>query len=168
MTEPAQRRGVQDTAASPPASYAGRTRYTQLEYDALLANLSIGIAFTRDRRFFLCNARFSDMFGYGAGELIGQAGEVVYPSRESYARLGDLAAPLLSQGRQLDLEWELKRKDGSTFIARMIAKALDSANPQQGVTGEALSHEAVMKIALPMLALLLLGTGIWAYKQFVQ
>src|SRR5690606_38438013 len=29
----------------PPASYAGRTRYTQLEYEALLANLSIGIAF---------------------------------------------------------------------------------------------------------------------------
>ena len=27
-------------------SYAGRTRYTQLEYEALLANLSLGIAFT--------------------------------------------------------------------------------------------------------------------------
>jgi hypothetical protein len=31
-----------------------------------------------------------------------------------------------------------------------------------------LSHEAVMKIALPMLVLLLLGTGIWAYNAFLK
>ena len=43
-----------------------------------------------------------------------------------------------------------------------------SASPQQGVAGEALSHEAVMKIAMPMLGLLVLGTGIWAYKAFLK
>jgi hypothetical protein len=32
------------------------------------------------------------------------------------------------------------------------------------MTGDALSHEAVMKIALPMLGLLLLGLIIWFYK----
>jgi hypothetical protein len=32
------------------------------------------------------------------------------------------------------------------------------------MTGEALSHEAVMKIAWPMLFLLLLGLGIYAYR----
>jgi hypothetical protein len=36
------------------------------------------------------------------------------------------------------------------------------------MTGEALSTEAVMKLALPMLGLLLLGTAIWAYKAFVE
>jgi diguanylate cyclase (GGDEF)-like protein/PAS domain S-box-containing protein len=132
VTEPAPLRGVQGSAESPPASYAGRTRYTQLEYDALLANLSMGIAFTRERRFFLCNSRFAGMFGYGPDELIGQPGEVIYPSPDSYARLAEVAGPLISQGRQLDLEWELKRKDGSTFVARMIARALDEANPQHG------------------------------------
>ena len=89
MNEPARRdlgeadAGLRrDTlAATPAASYAGRTRYTQLEYEALLANASIGIAFTRDRRFFLCNPKFAEMFGYGNDELIGQPGEVVYPSR---------------------------------------------------------------------------------------
>ena len=117
---------------SPPASYAGRTRYTQLEYEALLANASIGIAFTRDRRFFLCNPRFAEMFGYGAEELIGQPGEVIYTSGESFAALGHVAVPVLNEGKQLDLEWEVRRKDGTTFLARMIAKALDGANPQQG------------------------------------
>ena len=116
----------------PPASYAGRTRYTQLEYEALLANLSIGIAFTRDRRFFLCNPRFAEMFGWDPQELIGQSGEIVYASKESYDALGRIAVPIISAGRQLDLEWEMRRKDGSTFVARMIAKAIDPQNTSQG------------------------------------
>ena len=35
-------------------------------------------------------------------------------------------------GRQLDVEWEVRRKDGSTFLARMIAKAIDPGNAGQG------------------------------------
>ncbi|HEX2200053.1 MAG TPA: EAL domain-containing protein [Burkholderiales bacterium] len=134
MNDPAALHGPASATAleSPPASYAGRTRYTQLEYEALLANVSIGIAYTRDRRFFLCNPRFAEMFGYASDELIGQSGDLVYPSRESYAALGEIAVPLLNEGRQLDLEWQVRRKDGSTFLARMIAKALDTGNPQQG------------------------------------
>ena len=134
MSEPAPLRAVEPALESPPASYAGRTRYTQLEYEALLANASIGIAFTRDRRFFLCNSRFEEMLGWAPGELIGQPGEVVYPSRESYAALGQIAVPVLSAGRQLDVEWQFKRKDGSTFLCRVIAKAIDAHNPQQGGT----------------------------------
>jgi len=116
----------------PPASYAGRTRYTQLEYEALLANLSIGIAFTRDRRFFLCNPRFAEMFGWQPDDLIGQAGDVVYAGEQSYAALGQIAVPILTSGRQLDLEWEMRRKDGSTFVARLIAKAIDPQNTRHG------------------------------------
>ena len=124
--------GTPPPEADAGVSYAGRTRYTQLEYEALLANLSLGIAFTRERRFFLCNPKFAEMFGYGPDELIGMAGDTVYPSRESYLALGQIAGPLLSAGRQLDIEWEVKRKDGSTFVCRMIAKTLDAADPQQG------------------------------------
>jgi diguanylate cyclase (GGDEF)-like protein/PAS domain S-box-containing protein len=130
MTDPKPLRAVQ--LEEPAAGYAGRTRYTQLEYEALLANVSIGIAFTRERRFFLCNPKFAEMFGYEPGELIGMPGEVVYPSRESYLALGQLATPVLAAGRQLDLEWEVRRKNGSTFLCRMIAKTIDPANTHQG------------------------------------
>jgi PAS domain S-box-containing protein len=118
--------------AQPPAGYAGQTRFAQLEYEAVLANASIGIAFTRERKFFLCNPKFEEMFGWPPGEIIGQPGEVVYPSRESYEALGQIASPILSAGRQLDLEWEVRRKDGSTFLSHMIAKAINPAKPQQG------------------------------------
>jgi diguanylate cyclase (GGDEF)-like protein/PAS domain S-box-containing protein len=135
VNEPAPRRALEALELeSPPASYAGRTRYTQLEYEALLANASIGIAFTRERRFFLCNPKFAEMFGWAPDELIGQPGEVVYPSRESYAALGQIAVPIIGAGRQLDVEWELRRKDGTTFLGRLIAKAIDEKNPQQGGT----------------------------------
>ncbi len=116
----------------PPASYAGRTRFTQLEYEAVLANASIGIAFTRDRKFFLCNPMFAEMFGWQPDELIGQPGEAVYTSRESYEALGRIAVPVLSAGKQLDLDWEMRRKDGSTFLGRMIAKAISTSDPRQG------------------------------------
>ena len=68
-------------------AYAGHARDAQLEYKAILANASIGIAFTRDRKFTLCNPKFAELLGWEAGELIGQPGDVVYPSRESYEAL---------------------------------------------------------------------------------
>ncbi|HEY5900292.1 MAG TPA: PAS domain S-box protein [Burkholderiales bacterium] len=137
MNEPAPRRQLAEVEAgvraeSPAASYAGRTRYTQLEYEALLANASIGIAFTRDRRFFLCNPKFAEMLGYEPHELIGKSGEVVYASRESYEALGRIAVPILTAGKQLDTEWEVRRKDGTTFLCRIIAKAIDADNTAQG------------------------------------
>ncbi|HUN68982.1 MAG TPA: PAS domain S-box protein [Burkholderiales bacterium] len=119
-------------AESPPSGYAGRPRDAQLEYKAILANASIGIAFTRERKFTLCNPKFAGMFGWKAEELIGQPGEVVYPSRESYEAMGAIAAPMLAAGRQLDVEWEVRRRDGTTFLARMIAKAVSATNTQQG------------------------------------
>ena len=137
MSEPAARRELGEAAAGlrpepQIPAIAGRSRHGQLEYEALLANASIGIAITRERRFFLTNPKFAEMFGYGADELVGEPGEAVYPSRESYAALGVIAVPILSAGRQLDVEWEMRRKDGSTFHCRMIAKAIDATNTQSG------------------------------------
>ena len=118
--------------AAAEAGYAGRTRFTQLEYEAVLVNASVGIAFTRDRKFFLCNPKFAEMFGWQPDELIGEEGEVIYPSRESFDELGRIAVPVLAAGRRLELEWELRRKDGSLFPCHLIAKAINEHNLQQG------------------------------------
>jgi preprotein translocase subunit SecY len=67
--------------------------------------------------------------------------------------------------RQIETFLLQRHYDGFLKKGRIRAR---SANPQQGVTGEALSQEAVMKIALPMLGLLVLGTAIWAYKVFLK
>lgn len=119
-------------ASQPSAAYAGRSRYTLLEYETILANAPFGVAFTRERKFFLCNPAFAGMLGWKAAELIGKPGQIIYTGQESYTALAEIAAPLLSAGRQLDCEWELRRQDGSTFMSRLIARSIDPARPGQG------------------------------------
>ena len=98
-------------------------RDAQLEYKAILANASIGIAFTRDRKFTLCNPKFAEMLGWKAEELIGQPGEVVYPRARatrrwarSRCRCSPPAASSTSNGRcgagRLDLPRAHDRQGG--------------------------------------------------------
>jgi preprotein translocase subunit SecY len=68
---------------------------------------------------------------------------------------------ILDTMRQIETFLLQRHYDGFLKKGRIRAR---SANPQGGMTGDALSHEAVMKIALPMLGLLLLGLVIWFYK----
>jgi PAS domain S-box-containing protein len=131
VNDPVPARAI-DAAAEAQPSYAGRTRNTQLEFEAILANATLGIAFTREKRLYLCNPRFAQILGYEPHELIGQLGEVVYVSRESYEALGRIAVPILASGRQLDVEWEFRRKDGSIFVARVIARSMSDQSTQQG------------------------------------
>lgn len=72
---------------------------------------------------------------------------------------------ILDTMRQIETFLLQRHYDGFLKKGRIRAR---SANPQGGMSGEALSHEAVMKIAVPMLILLVLGTGIWAYKVFLK
>ena len=72
---------------------------------------------------------------------------------------------ILDTMRQIETFLLQRHYDGFLKKGRIRAR---SANPQGGAIGEALPQEAVMKIALPMLALLLLGTGIWAYQAFLK
>ncbi|HTZ22124.1 MAG TPA: preprotein translocase subunit SecY [Opitutaceae bacterium] len=68
---------------------------------------------------------------------------------------------ILDTMRQIETFLLQRHYDGFLKKGRIRAR---SANPQGGMTGEALSQEAVMKIALPMLGLLVLGLVIWFYK----
>jgi preprotein translocase subunit SecY len=72
---------------------------------------------------------------------------------------------ILDTMRQIETFLLQRHYDGFLKKGRIRAR---SASPQGAVTGEALSHEAVMKIALPMLGLLLLGTAIAAYNHFLK
>ncbi|HYD79039.1 MAG TPA: diguanylate cyclase [Paucimonas sp.] len=107
-------------------------RHMLLEYQAILDNASVGIVFTRNRTFLHCSARFSEMFGWPVDELIGQPTHIVYPSMEAYDELGRSAIPVLSAGKRLDIEVQMKRRDGSVFWCRMLAKAIDPNDHGKG------------------------------------
>ena len=107
---------------------------TRMEYAAILQRASIGIAFTRDRQFATANPCFERMFGWDGGTLAGQAGRVVWPSDGDYADVSRLAGPLLELGQPVELERLMRRKDGSLFWCRLLAQALDPADPRAGGT----------------------------------
>ena len=95
--------------------------------------------------------------------------ELNVPSRIAYFFGGTgmliTVGVILDTMRQIEAFLLQRHYDGFLKKGRIRAR---SANPQQGMTGDALSSEAVLKLALPLLGLLLLGTGIWAYKAFLN
>ena len=111
---------------------AASMQQTLLEYQAILENASIGILFTRERRVLHCNPKYSAIFGWPHGELVGQAGAVFYPSDEDYAEMGRIATPILASGQLLDRELRMRRKDGSLFDCHMRAKAINPRNTAEG------------------------------------
>ena len=106
----------------------------QLEREAILANASVGIAVTRNSRFVLANRCFEEMFGWGQGQLLGESGAVVWGSASEHAELGAQVGPQLARGEPVTLEREASRRDGSRFVARLQARAIDPARPALGGT----------------------------------
>jgi PAS domain S-box-containing protein len=106
----------------------------RLEREAILKNASIGIALTRDQAFVLVNPVFEQMFGWREGSLVGQPGRAVWPSDEAYAALGRTVGPRLARGEQVEIEVTMARHDGSTFLCRLLAHAVDPTRPSDGGT----------------------------------
>ncbi|MBL8277706.1 MAG: PAS domain S-box protein [Pelomonas sp.] len=107
---------------------------TRLVHGAILENASIGITLTRDQQFVLANPRVEKMFGWERGALIGQHGSVVWPSVEDWQAVGRELGAQLAAGQQVETERVMRRRDGSTFLARLLAQAVDPAHPSRGGT----------------------------------
>jgi PAS domain S-box-containing protein len=106
----------------------------RLERESILQHASIGIAFTRDRRFVHVNPSFEAMFGWPPGSMAGESGAVVWPDADAYAEIGRIAGPLLAVGLPFEMERQLRRRDGSLFWGRMLARVVDPSNPGGGGT----------------------------------
>ncbi|HSW05007.1 PAS domain-containing hybrid sensor histidine kinase/response regulator, partial [Aquabacterium sp.] len=107
---------------------------TRLEREAILDNASISIAFTRERRFVMVNPHFERMYGWPPGGLVGQPGRVVWSSDSDYDALGREVGAQLRSGEQVEFERLAARRDGSTFLVRMRAKAIDPDHPNENGT----------------------------------
>jgi PAS domain S-box-containing protein len=106
----------------------------RLEREAILANASIGIAMTRGQAFQLVNRCFEQMFGWPAGALVGQNGDVTAVDRASYEEMGALYGPPLARGQAVEFERTMKRRDGSLFLCRLLARPIDPTHPAKGGT----------------------------------
>lgn len=121
------------TEAALQRDHEFEARQKLLEYQAILDNASLGITFTRSRTFLHCNQRFSEMFGWSSAELIRQSTDTLYPSPQAYFEFRRLARPILGSGQRLDTEVRMRRRDGSTFWCRLLAKAIDPHDYRKGI-----------------------------------
>ena len=106
----------------------------RLIQEAILENASIGITLTRDQHFVQVNRRVEAMFGWPPGGLIGQHGNVVWADAADHAAIGRDLGPRLALGEQVETERSMRRRDGSTFLCRLLAKAVDPNHPSRGGT----------------------------------
>jgi len=105
---------------------------TLLEYQFILEHASVGILFTRERKVLHCNPRFSEIYGWPHGELIGQPTSTLYPTPSAYEDMSRVAGPALGRGELLEIERPMQRKDGSIVYCLARAKAINPHNTSEG------------------------------------
>jgi diguanylate cyclase (GGDEF)-like protein/PAS domain S-box-containing protein len=122
------------------------------ELSTIFDTATVGIAYTRDRVIQRCNRRFEELLDYGPGELDGRATRVVFPDRSSFESFTAQAFPTLERGETFEGEVPHRRRDGSIIVCRASGRALDPANPAQGliwiiqdVTAERAAQEALVR-----------------------
>lgn len=98
----------------------------------IMDNASVGIALTRDRKYIRYNNSFAQMFGFVESSGIGQPGQTIYVSDESYAEVGRLAGPLLSEGLPFEHELYMRRQDGSQFWVNLKGFLANPGDPKAG------------------------------------
>lgn len=106
---------------------------TLTEYQAILDNALIGIAFLgEDRRIRQVNRKFEEMFNYSESELLGHSTAFLYANLQDYIRLGEEAYPRLADGGTYCGEVNMKRGNGKLFYCRLLGKAVMPEDISQG------------------------------------
>ena len=126
-------------------------KQAEIQYRATLTNASVGILFTRHSKVLHCNPKFAEIYGWDSpDELIGQPGSVFWLTASEYEAVGRQAAPLLSTGQTFTTEQPMRRKDGSSFLGRLTAKAVDPHNTPAGTIwiGQDVTAQRAMEQAL--------------------
>ncbi|HLL17525.1 MAG TPA: PAS domain S-box protein, partial [Rubrivivax sp.] len=107
----------------------------RLEREAILDNASIGIAVARRRELVLTNRHFEHIYGWAPGELLGQRSAVLWVDADDDETLDAQSHQVPASGETVqpfELERLARRKDGSSFTARIRTRAIDPTRPDEG------------------------------------
>lgn len=104
-----------------------------MEQQIILQTSPIGIALLVSRKIQWMNAALCRITGYAEQDLRGSLTDGLYPSEKDFKEGGSKANAAIARGETYEVEQLMKRKDGSLFWARIIATAIDPAEPQRGV-----------------------------------
>jgi diguanylate cyclase (GGDEF)-like protein/PAS domain S-box-containing protein len=100
------------------------TKRLLIEKDAILNNISEGVAFVKRRTVLTCNHRLEELFGFAPGDFLGRRADSLYSDRSALRRLAHEALAAIRSGMPFYREAELVKKDGSVFWAALTGRAL--------------------------------------------
>ena len=95
-----------------------------IEKDAILNNISEGVAFFKGGTVLTCNHRMEELFGFARGDFLGKRPGHLYADRRVLRRLAREAVAAIRLGMPFYREIELLKKDGSRFWAALTGRAL--------------------------------------------
>jgi diguanylate cyclase len=99
---------------------------------AILNNASVGIAFTRKGCWELVGQHLCRMLGFSEEEMRGASTRLTQISPEAFEDFAARVRTAFATQGYFDEEQLLKRKDGSTFWAHMLAKGVITGDPSGG------------------------------------
>ena len=95
------------------------------EQQVIFENAPNGICYTADGIILRANKRLCENLGLRHDEVIGQpASRRMFRTEDSYRAFAEVAAPLLSAGKEVRTEWEYQRDDGSLFVAMVSGQGI--------------------------------------------
>ncbi|KND60041.1 Response regulator [Candidatus Burkholderia verschuerenii] len=100
-----------------------------LDYQTAFHLAPVGLVLSRDRIIEDCNEQLCAIFGFDREALIGKSFQVLYPSPDEFARIGErIAAHISTQGTYSD-DRIMKRSNGELFWCHVTGRALDRDVP---------------------------------------
>ncbi|WP_300749754.1 EAL domain-containing protein [Janthinobacterium sp.] len=102
-------------------------RNALLENQAILDSAVLGIAVVEGGYNLRCNSKMEELFGYAPGEVNRLSVQALYPDLASWKVARGETARDFEAGRVHMAEYQLVRKDGSRFWARLSGRPFDLA-----------------------------------------
>jgi PAS domain S-box-containing protein len=105
------------------------------DFESIFENSSIGIALLKeDRLISRINQKALQILGYSeASELIGHSVRQLHVSDKAFEDFAEKYFPLLLNGEEIQLEIQLKRKNGQPFWCKAHGKAFDPDHISHGL-----------------------------------
>ena len=101
------------------------------ELDTIFKNSLVGLTLLKGgRKIARCNQRVADILGYDSPEeLTGACITQMHLTEERFIEFGKKYYNNLSQGDQIQVEYQLKQKDGSAVWCILSGRAMDTCRP---------------------------------------
>ncbi|WP_371867654.1 bifunctional diguanylate cyclase/phosphodiesterase [Duganella guangzhouensis] len=103
-------------------------RNALLENQAILDSAVLGISVVENGRNLRCNRKMEELFGYAPGGMNYLSVQAFYADKDAWERARAETARDFRAGHVNVSEYELVRKDGSTFWARLSGRPFDLAH----------------------------------------